>query len=354
MEGNNYYEQEEKKDKKKKSHKKRGFIIKSIVLTLLFIGAAVAGNRAAALRWRFHGALSLVKHDTTAVIQHVDKEVLNNGAEFITNDDIINILLVGADKRESWTDSGRSDSCMIATIDLKNKKLKLASLMRDMYLEIEGKGKRRFNESYSFGGVELLYKTMLKYFGIKVDGYVIVDFAAFKKVINTLGGVNINLTEEEHAKLMQRYHRTSVLDLKPGKNKMNGTQALAYCRLRQLGNSDFDRTGRQRYVLEQIFKKMKKKPVSKWFDVLEAVMPEITTDLTEDQIMEYMQDVIFLGTTTIDQFRIPVDGSYKGIDVILDGRTANVLEIDIEKNREALKEFIYSDGEKQEKEEKTP
>lgn len=346
MEGNNYYEQE-KKDKKKKTHKKRGFIIKSIILTLLFVGAAVAGNRAAALRWRFHGALSLVKRDTTAVIQGVDREALNNGAEFITNDDIINILLVGADKRESWTDTGRSDSCMIATIDLKNKKLKLASLMRDMYIEIPGKGKHKFNSAYSSGGVELLYKTILQHFGIKVDGYVVVDFAAFKKVINTLGGVNINLTEAEHEKLMQRYHRTSVLDLKPGKNKMNGTQALAYCRLRQLGNSDFDRTGRQRYVLEQIFKKMKKKPVSKWFDVLEAVMPEITTDLTEDQIIEYMKDVIFLGTTTIDQFRIPIDGTYQDVKGTPDGE---VLEIDVEKNRKALEEFIYPDGEGTKKE----
>lgn len=84
---------------------------------------------------------------------------------------------------------------------------------------------------------------------------------------------------------MNRYHRTYVLDLKPGKNKMNGTQALAYCRLRQDIKADFGRTERQRYVLSQIFNKMKKKPVSKWYDVVKAVVPDITTDLTEDKIL---------------------------------------------------------------------
>ncbi|MCI8308456.1 MAG: LCP family protein [Lachnospiraceae bacterium] len=342
MEGIYTYGQEEKIDnEKKKKRKKRRVIIKSIVLAVLFICAAVAGNRVAALRWKIHGSFILANFDTNPIIQNVDKEALSNGAEFITSDDVINILLVGADKRESWADSGRSDSCMIATIDLKNKKLKLTSLMRDMYLDIPGKGKHKFNFAYSSGGVELLYKTILQHFGIKVDGYVIVDFAAFKRVINTLGGVNIELTDEEHEILMKRYHRTSVLDLKPGKNKMNGTQALAYCRLRQDLRADFGRTDRQRYVLEQIFKKMKKKPVNKWYDVLNAVMPEVTTDLSEDKIIEYMTNVIFLGTTTIDQLRIPVDGSFKGLEDTPDG---DVLDIDVEKNREALKDFIFSDN----------
>lgn len=348
MEGIYNYEQEEKiNNEKKRVRRKRRIIVKSIVLAVLFICAAVAGNRVAALRWGLHSSFSLAHYDTTPIIQNVDKELLNNGAEFITSDDVINILLVGADKRESWADTGRSDSCMIATIDLKNKKLKLASLMRDMYLEIPGKGKHKFNSAYSYGGVELLYKTILQHFGIKVDGYVIVDFAAFKKVVNTLGGVNIELTDEEHEILMKRYHRTSVLDLKPGKNKMNGTQALAYCRLRQDVHADFGHTSRQRYVLEQIFKKMKKKPVSKWYDVLNSVMPDVTTDLSEDKIIEYMTDVIFLGTTTIDQLRIPIDGSFKGIDTP-DGDS---LDIDVEENKKALKEFIFS-GEGDKKEEK--
>lgn len=146
---------------------------------------------------------------------------------------------------------------MIATIDKKNEKIKITSLMRDMYVDIPGYGKHKFNAAYSYGGVELLYKTILSNFGVSVQGYAIVDFEAFRKVVDTLGGVEINLTEEEHSILMSRYHRTSVLKLKPGINNMNGTQALAYCRLRQDKRADFGRTERQRYVLNQIFLSMK-------------------------------------------------------------------------------------------------
>lgn len=342
MEGRYNIETEEHDNqtgKHNKRKKKKKINYRKIIIALLFVVAIVAGNRVAAVRWKIHGAFSLMNTDNSAVIKNVDAELLKNGADILSSDDIINILLVGADKRESWNDSGRSDSCMIATIDLKHNKLKLSSLMRDMYVDIPGyDGKHKFNASYSYGGVELLYKTILHHFGIKVDGYAIVDFAAFRKVINKLGGVNITLTDEEYNTLMSMYHRTSVLDLKPGKNKMNGTQALAYCRLRKVGD-DFGRTERQRTVISQIFKKMKKKPVNKWYDVLEAVMPEITTDLSEDKIIEYMTDVIFMGTTYIDQFRVPVDGSWKGITV---GRD-EVLEVDIEENREALKKFIYEE-----------
>ena len=106
-------------------------------------------------------------------------------------------------------------------------------------------------------------------------------------------------------------------------------------------------TERQRYVLSQIFNKMKKKPVSKWYDVVKAVVPDITTDLTEDKIFEYMKDVIFIGTTEINQCRIPVDGSFSDDDTA-DGK---VLMINLDYNKEALKDFIF---EKEEKKTETP
>ncbi len=328
----------EKNIKKKKNRKRNKKKALWISLICMFILAIFAGNRAAAFQWKLQGTLSLLDRkvdDNT--IEDVEAQLAAAGSDAIKSDEIINILLVGADKRESWSEQGRSDSCMIATIDLKHKELKLTSLMRDMYVEIPGHGKNKFNASYSNGGVELLYKTILSNFGISVQGYAIVDFAAFKNVINTLGGVEIELTDAEHAILMKRYHRTSVLDLKPGKNNMNGTQALAYCRIRQIGRSDFDRTERQRKVLQQVFTKMKSKSISKWYETLEAVLPEVSTDLSNDEIFKYMKDVIFMGTTEIEQFRLPIDGSYTDIDT----PNGDALDIDLETNREALKDFIF-------------
>ena len=319
---------------KKKKKKKKGFWI---FLSIMLVVSVIAGNQAAALNHRIHGTLNLMTHDDSGVIANVDNELAGALGNVEKSNDVINILLVGADKRSSWKEDGRSDSCMIATIDKKNEKIKITSLMRDMYVDIPGYGKHKFNAAKTNGGVELLYKTILSNFGVSVQGYAIVDFEAFRKVVDTLGGVEINLTEEEHSILMSRYHRTSVLKLKPGINNMNGTQALAYCRLRQDKRADFGRTERQRYVLNQIFLSMKSQPISKWYETAEAVMPEISTDLSSDTILGYLKDIIFMGTTDIEQFRIPVDGSFENGSA----NGQDILEIDMDENRNALHDYIY-------------
>lgn len=319
---------------KKKNRKKKTF---RVLFVCMFIVACLAGNRAAAFKWKIQNTLGLMNRDNSNVIENVEKELLPADAETQKSDEIINILLVGADKRSSWKEDGRSDSCMIATLDMKNEKIKITSIMRDIYIDIPDKGKHKFNAAYSYGGVELLYKTILSNFGISVKGYVLVDFEAFKKVIDTLGGVEVDLTDEEHSILMKRYHRTSVLKLKPGVNNMNGTQALAYCRLRQDIKGDFGRTERQRYVINQIFLKMKSQPISKWYETAEAIMPYISTDLSNEEIFSLLKNVVFMGTMDIDQLRIPVDGTYENGTV--NGQL--VLDIDLDANKKAMEEYIF-------------
>ncbi|MBE5936519.1 MAG: LytR family transcriptional regulator [Lachnospiraceae bacterium] len=324
-----------KKEARRKKLRRKRRIFRCFVIILLVL-SAVVGNQAAAFKWKLQNTLNLVNRDSSVDLKEIEKKYLN-GESSVSDDSIINILLIGADKRESWNEAGRSDSCMIATIDMKHKKLKLTSLMRDMYVDIPGYGKHKFNAAYSYGGVDLLYKTILSNFGFKVEGYALVDFAAFKKVINELGGVKIKLTDAEHSYLMSAYHRTSVLKLKPGINNMNGTQALAYCRIRQDIKGDFGRTERQRYVIGQIFTKMKTRPLSKWYETAEVILPEVTSDLTAEQIMDYMTNVILMGTTEINQLRIPIDGSFSNESV----NGQDVLAIDIEQNVRAYNEFVF-------------
>ena len=324
--------------KKKKKRKKKIFWI---FIVCMCIAAGLAGNRAAAFKWKIQSTLNLMDRDDSNVIENVEKEFLSDTSGDEKNNEIINILLVGADKRSTWKEDGRSDSCMIATLDMKHEKIKITSIMRVIYINIPDNGMHKFNAAYSYGGVELLYKTILSNFGISVQGYVVVDFEAFRKVIDTLGGVEINLTDEEHSILMNRYHRTSVLKLKPGLNNMNGTQALAYCRLRQDLKGDFGRTERQRYVLNQIFLSMKSQPISKWYETAEAVMPYISTDLSNDKIFSLLKDVVFMGTTDVEQLRIPVDGTYKNGSV--NGQL--ILEIDFEANKKAMNEYIFGKDE---------
>lgn len=337
----------EKNKKRKKWKKKRKAFW--IFIACMVCAAALAGNRAAAFKWKVQSTLNLMNRDDSNVIENVEKELLADTSDTEKSDEIINILLVGADKRSTWTEDGRSDSCMIATLDKKNEKIKITSIMRDIYINIPDNGMHKFNAAYSYGGVELLYKTILSNFGVSVQGYVVVDFAAFKKIIDILGGVDIKLTTEEHSILMSRYHRTSVLKLKPGLNKMNGTQALAYCRLRQDARADFGRTERQRYVLNQIFIAMKSQPMSKWYEVAESIMPEISTDLSNDEIFDLMKDVVFMGTTDIEQLRIPVDGTYENGSV----NGNDILEIDLKANKKAMKEYIFGKEEEKRTDEQT-
>lgn len=86
---------------------------------------------------------------------------------------------------------------IIATMDMKHGTLKTASLMRDLVVEIPGHGKNKLNSANSFGGIELLYKTIATNFNIELDGYVEVGFAAFTKIIDKVGGIELELTESE-------------------------------------------------------------------------------------------------------------------------------------------------------------
>lgn len=319
-----------KRIQKKRRAKRRNQIIFGFFVIL----AMVAGWGIATVETQIEAVLNQVERNPKEALSsvNVDETKLNSDKE------IINILLIGADKRVDWAESGRSDSAMIATLDLKNKRLKLTSLMRDMYVAIPGHGEDRFNAAYSYGGVALVYQTIATNFGLKLDGYAVVDFAAFKEVINTIGGVEIELTDKEHTYLTTAYKKGSVLKLQPGLNNMNGTQALAYTRIRQDAKGDFGRTERQRKVLQSIFTKAKSMSLSELISLTEAIMPYIATDLENSEILAYVRDILLLGTTEIDQFRIPMDDTYtqKRID------NKAVLIPDIYTNTNALHDFIFN------------
>lgn len=329
-------EMTEKELRKEKyiKRKKRNRMIKRVVFCALFVCAVVGGWFVATVETQVNAKLNKIQRDPGQDLSNVQ---LDDGT-LASDKDVINILLVGSDKRAAWTEKGRSDSTMIATLDLKNKRLKLSSLMRDMYLPIPGYGDDRFNASYAYGGVKLLYETIATNFGIKLDGYVIVDFTAFKAVIEKLGGVQVELTQDEYEYLTTAYKKGSVLKVQPGMNTLNGVQALAYSRIRQDAQGDFGRTKRQRTVLQSIFNEAKGMSLNELLDLTDTILPYIATDLTNEEIMSYMKSVVMLGTTEIDQFRVPLDNSYTQARI----RNMAVLQPDMEANKKALNEFIFN------------
>ena len=199
---------------------------------------------------------------------------------------------------------------------------------------------------------QLLYKTIAQNFNIQLDGYVEVSFDAFKTIVNDVGGVEIELTESEAAYLnATNYIRPAKYrNVKAGKHTLNGAQALGYCRIRKYAKGiqpvtptgqidDYGRTWRQRNAITSIFNKVKKMPMSKWLDIAKDVLKKnVKTDLTNKQIINYIKDVVMMGTTTIHQLQIPVNPYFSGGNV---PGVGSCLSIQKEYQADAINQFIF-------------
>ena len=251
---------------------------------------------------------------------------------------IINILLIGQDHREG-EGRARSDAMILCTINKSTKTLTMTSFMRDMYVQIPGYHDNRINASYQLGGMELLDACLRVNFGVQVDGNVEVDFDGFIEVIDMLGGVDMELTSAE-AEYLNRRGNWDVddstawqWDLKAGKNHLTGEQALAYSRIRYVGNGDFGRTERQRKVLNALMEKCKKLSVLELNSLLQKLLPMLTTDMSNAQILNYAVDFFpLLSDLTIVTQRVPAEGTYS--DAYINGMS--VLKVDLEANRKLL------------------
>lgn len=252
-------------------------------------------------------------------------------------DNIINILLIGQDRRAGESRS-RSDAMILCTINRSAKTLTISSFMRDMYVQIPGYRDNRINVSYAIGGMSLLDKCIEKNFGVQIDGNVEVDFSGFQNIIDKLGGVQIELTSAE-ANFLNKNGNWDVennagkWNLKAGLNNLNGSQALAYSRIRYIGNGDFGRTNRQRTVLNSLMNKAKDMSLAELNGLLKEILPMLTTDLSDSEILGYASYILpMLSDLTVTTKQIPAEGAYKM--TMIDGMS--VLLPDLEKNREIL------------------
>lgn len=246
--------------------------------------------------------------------------------------EIINILLIGQDK---WPNEprARSDSMMIVTINKKNKTLKLTSIMRDLYVQIPEYSDNRINAAYAFGGVKLLNATIEKNFQIHIDGNMEVDFGRFEQIIDKIGGIDITINEQEAYYLSSQGFES----LAHGLVHMDGELALAYSRIRYVGNSDYERTDRQKRVLITIFNNTKDLGISKILEMVDELLPLVNTDLSHGQIISLSTWISLMDIKNVGTYRIPVDNSFSSRRI----RGMSVLVPDLSKNREALKNIIY-------------
>lgn len=254
-----------------------------------------------------------------------------------------NILLIGEEALEYFGGS-RSDTMILISVNSKEKKIHMTSLMRDMYVQIPGYADDKLNAAYSRGGVSLLIDTIELNFQVKIDGYVKVGFDNFEWIVDRLGGVEITLTAEEAQYLRTTRYITNPAyrNVVAGTQLMNGNQVLGYCRVRYVPtangtHSDFGRTERQRLVLTKIFNKYKESSIFSLLSILNDCLPMVTTDISKSDMQDLLETVVDNRILTMDTMRIPISGTYEDVYV----GESQVLQVKLAKNIEALYEFIF-------------
>lgn len=256
---------------------------------------------------------------------------------------ITNILLIGLDGRNNDADS-RTDSIILATIDTNNKRLKLTSFMRDMYVPIPGHGQGRINTAYFFGGPNLLIKTLNQDFNMDIQYYMSIDFRAFQDLVEKVGGVDVEVKDYEVKEINKYIQEVNGSNSKllngPGYQHLNGQQALSYCRIRKVGNGDYERTERQRKLLSVLAKKVKTVGVIKLPQLFASVIPYVKTNVPAAKLMGIGYTGYKYTSSPIQTMRIPMDGMFQ--EMIING--ADVLVPDIEKNVTALDRFVNTDA----------
>lgn len=317
-----------KKKKKRKMHPFiKGFLGCVLVIVILVGGVGVVFGSAV------HSKLNFEK------IESVSREPFKE-------DGVKNILLIGNDSR-TQDESGRSDAMILISISSKTNSIHMTSLLRDIYVDIPGHDGNRLNAAYAYGGPELLMETLEENFGIEVNRYMLVNFQAFANLVDAVGGVDLEVTNEEvqyingylveYNQLEGKAEGTDYLDTSlSGMVHLNGPQALAYCRNRYIG-TDFARTERQRKVLSAAMKSAPAALLTNGGELIEGIASNVTTNLTKSEMSGLMIQAPAMLTYDLIQGSIPLEGTYSNATI----RGMSVLEVDFEANKQYIQTEIY-------------
>ena len=274
-------------DRKKKNRKKRNlitlFFLELLILILIFIGfnLYITMNK-------------LNQEDEFDNLIETNTEVQIDGYR--------NLVLFGVDSRENSVSKGtRSDTIIIASINKETKDVKLASVYRDTYVNIPDIGYKKINAAYFNGGYSLALTTINKNFDLNCTEYVTVNFASVVKVVDLLGGITLDIESNElkylngYVNSLNKINGTKAAHLtSAGSQQVNGTQAVAYTRIRYTAGGDFKRTQRQRIVVEKIFDKVKFSDLPTINAITNEMFPQIATNLKSTELISLAKRRLFL------------------------------------------------------------
>ena len=272
-----------KEEKQRKKKKKKSIFVRILLFLLILIIIFVVTAIATSL-WFVNDKLDKLNYvnDVTKEDVSVDTQVDESLSEYR------NIALLGIDTRDDTFTGSRSDCIIIVSINNNTKDVKLLSVYRDTYLDIEGHGLDKVTHAYAYGGPRLTLSTLNRNLDLNISEFVTVNFETVRTVVNAIGGVDITVTAAEASQI------SGISGA--GTYTLNGDQALAYSRIRKI-DTDYQRTERMRTVLNAVFEKVKKLDLAQLNSLLDTVLPHLSTNISKNDIIALLPDLLSYNVT---------------------------------------------------------
>ena len=277
---------------KEKKSKKGLKIFGIIVLVLIIILVVIIGGTF----WFVNDKLSKIERID---INTEDLDISTNAEQNLTG--YRNIALFGIDSRDNNLERGnRSDCIIIASINNDTKEVKLISVYRDTYVQIDGFGLDKITHAYSYGSAQLAISTLNKNLDLNIKEFITVNFDAVAEAVDALGGIDINIETQEEMKYLNSYIAetskvtgiTSEKLTKTGKQTLDGVQAVAYSRIRYTEGGDYKRAERMRTVIQAMVEKLKTKSIGEINNFIDTILPKVKTNIKTEEILSLIPDML--------------------------------------------------------------
>lgn len=351
----------------KKVYKRKGRVkrVLIVIFSVLFLvsgsGLLYYYSVLSSLNYNFTGnTVTNTKETTDPSLDSENSNLTYDGKTLLSDSKILNVMLFGQDYSDGDA-NGRSDSMIMCSIDNRHKKIKLTTFMRDTKVYVPGYDYCKLNAAYAYGGPALAIETIESNFGIKIDRYAVVDYDSFKSIVDIMGGVDIELTEDEIGYInFQMYINDQANDRNTitspaGKVHLNGQEALWYARDRGFyepeeypgvvfEGDDWDRTRRQRNFLSTVFGSLKSASLPQIISIVGEVGPLITTNFKKDEITTLVANALTYLKYDVEQYCIP-QGELGGLwQYNRTGELGEFIEIiDMDRSRNDFAKFVFED-----------
>lgn len=259
--------------------------------------------------------------------------------------DYRNIAILGIDARaDTFSPGNRSDCIMIVSINKKTHNVKIASVYRDLYLNIDNRGLDKVTHAYSFGGAQLALNTLNKNLDLNISEFVAINFDSVRTAVDCIGGITLTLDADEVRYinsyidgLNSQFGTSSPNITKAGTYKLDGVQALAYGRIRYTDGGDYKRTERMRTVLLQVIEKAQKQNIVTLNKILDTMLPHVYTNISKKQILDELPK--------INSYTVVNDFGWPDVDMV-DGKKINKVwygvPVDLEKSVSKLHAELFN------------